>query len=119
MFMAGSTAASVDFKIDADNVELDINQAIPCGLIVNEIVSNSLKHAFPDGRSGAVHVEMKKEEPSRLKLVIRDDGIGIPENVDIRNPSTLGLQIVSDLVGQLDGTIEIEHGKGTAFTIRF
>jgi PAS domain S-box-containing protein len=119
MFMAGGTAASVDFEIDADNVELDINQAIPCGLIVNEIVSNSLKHAFPDGRSGAVHVEMKKEEPSRLKLVIRDDGIGIPENVDIRNPSTLGLQIVSDLVGQLDGTIEIEHGKGTAFTIRF
>lgn len=119
LFMAGGTAASVDFEIDADDVELDINQAIPCGLIVNEIVSNSLKHAFPDGRSGTVRVEMRKEEPSRLKLMIRDDGIGLPESLDIRNPSTLGLQIVSDLVGQLDGTMDVERREGTAFTIQF
>lgn len=119
MFISSASALSVAFEIDADNVELDINRAIPCGLIVNEIVSNALKHAFPGGRSGTVRVEMRKEEPSRLKLVIRDDGIGLPDSIDTHKPATLGLQIVSDLVGQLDGIMDVERRSGTAFIIRF
>ena len=90
-----------------DNVEIDIEKAIPCGLIVNELVSNALKHAFPNGAQGEVRVGLLPTLTSRLTLVVSDNGIGFPEDMDFRNTSSLGLQLVNSLVDQLEGTCEL------------
>jgi len=106
-------------KVDTKDMLLDINTAIPCGLIINELISNSMKHAFPDGRKGRLTVSMKRINKKKIELMISDTGIGFPEDIDFRNTDTLGLQLVITLVEQLDGTIELDRSKGTAFKIIF
>ncbi len=107
-----------DVKVDATSTTLTIDVAIPCGLIVNELVSNALKYAFPDERSGKIVVTLT-EEPQTITLEVCDDGIGIPESVDLERPSTMGLQLVRSLAQQLDGTFELERTHGTRVRIRF
>jgi two-component sensor histidine kinase len=116
------------FMIDSETIRLhleleeayfDINTAIPCGLIVNELVSNILKHAFPVGRKGDVRIVLSRAAGNKWALVVQDDGIGFPENLDFRKSETLGMQIVTMLVQQLDGTIELEREEGTTFKIVF
>jgi two-component sensor histidine kinase len=109
----------VQLKQDIEGIFLDINTGIPCGLIMNELISNSLKHAFPGGRSGNVYLELKRQDDRRLCLVVRDDGIGLPEGLDIQKTKTLGMQIVTLLAYQLDGTIELSRKQGTEFRILF
>ena len=111
-------ANNIQLNIELQDTVLDITKAIPCGLIVNELVTNCLKHSFPDGKSGEIQVKLdeKKEEHT---LIVRDTGIGIPSDVDLTAPETLGLQVVSDLVDQLNGTIEINREGGTTFKIQF
>ncbi|MBE7499407.1 MAG: PAS domain S-box protein [Verrucomicrobiales bacterium] len=111
---------AVQLHLDIAPVRLDPAQAIPCGLIVNELVSNSLKHAFPGGAGGAVHVELQPLPPSpEFRLSVRDTGVGLPATLEPDRLRSLGLQLVSDLTRQLEGTLAIERGPGARFTITF
>ncbi len=109
----------VRMNADVKNVFLDINRAIPCGLIINELVSNSIKHAFPDNKKGEVFIRFATNKQKRTKLVVSDNGIGLPKSVNLLEPKTLGLQLVSDLVEQIEGKIKVERAKGTTFNITF
>jgi PAS domain S-box-containing protein len=108
----------VRMNTEVEDIFLDINRAIPCGLIINELVSNSLKHAFPDDKRGEVSIKLSTNA-QKTNLIVSDSGIGLPEDIDLREPETLGLQLVSDLVKQVDGTIRLERTNGTAFHISF
>ena len=109
----------VVISVDMEPVALDVNVGIPCGLIVNELVSNSLKHAFPDGRKGTISLGINKNSEGNYVLFVADNGIGLPGEVDFRNTSTLGLQLVKVLTGQIHGTIELSREEGTRFSITF
>jgi len=103
--------------IQAENVFLDIDTATLCGLIVNELISNSLKHAFPNGRDGMVGIEMHQDD-NCIEMFISDDGIGLSERVNFNEPDTLGLQLVKTLVSEINGKIELKNYKGTKFNIK-
>ncbi|MCE5213140.1 MAG: sensor histidine kinase, partial [Methanobacterium sp.] len=105
-------------NIDTDDIYLDIDTAIPCGLIINELVTNSLKHAFPDGEEGELTIKMEQDN-SKYHLTVADNGIGLPPELDINNTTTLGLLLVNSLVGQLEGKLEVYHERGTTFHISF
>ncbi|MEA3420394.1 MAG: PAS domain S-box protein [Acidobacteriota bacterium] len=115
----GTDPNAVKLEIDIGDVLLDINTAIPCGLLVNELISNSLKHSFPDGRKGNIHILLHPEKNHKFKLVVSDDGVGLPEDFDINKTESLGLQLVSMLTDQLHGSIKIDRNNGTAFEITF
>ena len=106
----------IRFTLDAPDVRVDINTAIPLGLILNELISNALKYAFPKGRGGEISVNIKREEKT-LTIIFLDDGIGIPPDFDWQNAPSLGLRLVNSLVDQLDGTIELDRTSGTRFTM--
>ena len=108
----------VQFKINSENISLDINTAIPCGLIINELVTNSIKHAFQGIIKGEIVVELKYEDDC-LKMKVQDNGVGFPEEVNLSNIKTLGLQLVISLTKQLDGSIELIKENGTSFNIIF
>lgn len=110
---------SISLTATAPEVYLDIDLAIPCGLLVNELVSNALKHAFPDGRSGEIRVEIRDDDNEHYRLIVQDNGIGFPDGVDFRKTGSLGLQLVNSLTRQLGGRIELGVGAGTTFMIRF
>jgi two-component sensor histidine kinase len=110
---------TVVMGIDMEEVSLNIDLSVPCGLIINELLSNSLKYAFPDGRRGTIGVTLRHTEPATVVLTISDDGVGIPKELDFRNPSTLGLRIVNILVEQIKGTLELNPVQGTSFTVTF
>lgn len=105
--------------VNVRDVILEIDQAIPCGLIINELISNCLKHAFPDGRKGEVAVTCHSDGDGLVMLEVSDTGVGLPPGVDILNSGSLGLQIVYTLVRQLQGNIEMQSGHGASFTITF
>jgi two-component sensor histidine kinase/CheY-like chemotaxis protein len=109
----------VELAIQVGDVHLDLDRAICCGLIINELVSNALKHAFPDGRAGRVLVELRVAEGKRYVLVVSDNGIGLPIFHDDRRGNSLGLQLVDDLTEQLHGSIAVSRDGGTTFTITF
>ena len=108
----------VTLVLDVMDVYFDVNVGIPCGLIINELLTNALKHAFPNGRKGEVSVSLKPDDET-ITLVVADDGIGFPDAIDFRNTESLGFQLVTALVDQLGGTIELTRGKGTTFVISF
>jgi len=112
-------ASRVHLKIEAEEVHLNVNTAIPCGLIVNELVSNALKHAFPEGRSGELDIVLHRVAGDGYILRVKDDGVGFPEGLDFRKTETLGMQIVNTLVSQIDASIDLGQEKGTQFTIHF
>ena len=109
----------VQLKIDVGDAALDINTAIPCGLLVNELLTNALKHAFPGGRKGEVRVTLRPGADGRFTLTVGDSGVGWPRGADFRKTDTLGMQLVTMLVDQLNGEIELEKKPGTAFRISF
>jgi two-component sensor histidine kinase len=108
----------VEIKYNLSQVFLTLDQAIPCGLIVNELVSNALKHAFPNGKTGTISIELNEEKDCVL-LGIMDDGIGLPDTLDINNTETLGLQLMFSLVEQLDAKLDIKSDRGTEYLITF
>jgi len=112
-------ASRVQLKIEAEEVHLNINTAIPCGLIVNELVSNALKHGFPEGRKGQLGIDLSRVAGDRYVLRVTDDGVGFPEGLDFRKTETLGMQIVNTLASQIDASIDLAREKGTEFTIHF
>ena len=112
-----SNSGSVGLNLDLEAVEVETGQAIPCGLIVNELLTNSLKHAFPNGRSGAVRVVLRQQGDGSVLLRVSDTGAGLPEDFASRQSNSLGLQLVSDLARQLLGALDV--GPGATFTITF
>jgi len=109
----------IKLKIDAQQILMGIETAIPCGLIINELVTNALKHAFVGRENGELDITLQILSDDTYQLTIKDDGIGFPENIDFENVSTVGLQLVNGLVDQIDGTIEMDAGEGTKFSIIF
>jgi len=114
-----ATHGQVSFRLDLLPVGIDLDQAIPCGLIVNELVSNALKHAFPDGRAGEVRIELKQAGPGELQLTVSDDGIGLPANFETARTKSLGLQLVSDLARQLGGRLRVDPRPKALFEVTF
>jgi two-component sensor histidine kinase len=104
--------------LEIDDVKLNIETSIPCGLIITELVSNSLKYAFPNQLKGELKVSLKNKD-DHYKLIISDNGIGFPKNIDFKNTKSLGLELVNNLVEQIDGNIQLENSKGTKFKITF
>jgi two-component sensor histidine kinase len=104
---------------EIDVVALNIDTAIPCGLIINELVSNALKHAFPNKNQGTISIIFKVEENEHYTLIVRDNGIGLPRSFNVNSLNTLGLQLVDILTNQLEGTIKIDYRIGTEFRIKF
>ncbi|MES2286232.1 MAG: PAS domain S-box protein [Bacteroidota bacterium] len=105
-------------KLDVGAIFLDLDRAIPCGLIINEIVTNALKYAFTDQEAGEVSVSLDKKEEV-IHLVIADNGKGFPNNIDFRNTDSLGMQLVVTLVQQLGGEISLDNSNGAKYTITF
>jgi PAS domain S-box-containing protein len=114
-----------DFK---DDIFFDMDTAVPLGIIINELVSNSLKYAFPDRDNGEIHIKLQREngeckiegnKSTNYVLSVSDNGIGIPSDLDVENLDSLGLQLVTTLVEQLDGELELNKDNGTEFIIRF
>jgi two-component sensor histidine kinase len=101
-----------------DKLFLNLDTSIPCGLIINEIISNSLKYAFPDNRDGIIFVNLKANK-NVIKIEAGDNGIGIPKELDIKQTQTLGLQLVDTLIEQISGTVTLDRTKGTKFIIDF
>lgn len=106
----------ISLKINCDKIFIDVNTAIPCGLIINELVINSLKHAFPKEKKGLIEITCKDKD-DKIVLAIKDDGIGLPEESQLQNSNSIGLQLVSTLAEQLGATINIDRSKGTSFEI--
>jgi two-component sensor histidine kinase len=106
-------------ELELGNVKLDVDSAIPCGLIVNELISNSLKHGFPDFRRGAIRIKLETAADGTVHLEVGDTGAGLPEGMDFRKTESLGLQLVCTLVDQLRGTIRLGRRRGTDFIIEF
>ncbi len=109
----------IDCDITVEDVFLGVDTAIPCGLIVNELLSNALKYAFPLGQHGRITIGFHAEPDGRLILSVSDTGIGIPAEFDLQTTESLGLQLVHMLVRQLNGTLTLNRNHGTAFTITF
>ncbi len=113
-------SSKVRVKVDAEDVALQIDYAAPCGLVVNELLTNSFKYAFPSDRSGTVMVRARVWDEDTLELVVKDDGVGIPDHIDLHKSGTLGLSLVTSLVErQLKGSMELDREAGTCYTIRF
>jgi PAS domain S-box-containing protein len=116
---------SYNHRINPDNVKkkmefvlFDVETAIPCGLIINELVTNTFKHAFPDGNIGEITVELCKKGIT-VFMKVSDNGIGFPEDIDFKNTKSLGLKLVNSLVMQMDGEIQLDRTNGTEFTVSF
>jgi len=127
-YRLGNTDVSLNMDLE-ENIFLDMDTAVPVGIIVNEIVSNSLKHAFPGRDKGEIRIKFRREENGENKkegnkstcfnLIISDNGVGIPESFDIEDLDSLGMQLVTTLVDQLDGKVELKNNSGTEFAISF
>lgn len=115
----GRSDGSVRVTVEAAPISLDVDDAIPCGLVVYELVSNALKHAFPDGRAGVVRVGFGRAQDGRVALSVEDDGAGMPPDADPARPTGLGLHLVNALAGQVDGVLAVERGNGTSFRLTF
>jgi len=113
------TGVPVEVVVEPTKVQLGVDTAIPCGLIVTELVTNALKHAFRHAASGSIRIRAIAEPEGWLELTVRDNGMGMPEGVDFRRSGSLGLELVSSLVRQLGANVEIERVGGTSFTIHF
>ena len=110
----------IQLQLEVENILLAIDEAIPCGLIINELILNSLKHAFPGGREGMIYIYLgQREEDDQYQLVVRDDGVGLPADLDLARVDTLGLKLVNILVMQLKGHIDVSSAPGAKFSISF
>jgi two-component sensor histidine kinase len=113
-------AGSVDIITHADNIFLEVAQALPCSLVINELVTNSLKHAFPAGCAGEIRIGFSRSDDDTYTFTVADNGSGLPQDFDYRNTTSLGLQLVTNLVeSQLRGAIEICNNNGATFRVTF
>ena len=116
----GVDTANISLKIGKNDIDLSLDSAINCGLIIYELITNSLKYAFPENRKGEIRLEFEYLGDGQLEMRVSDDGVGVPMNFDFKDSGTLGVQIVKALAEhQLGGTVELDSTKGTKFLIRF
>ena len=115
----GLHANNIALTTDVGDIHLEMSRAVSCGLIVNELVSNALKHAFPEGRAGHVTVALRSVDDAQLALVVSDDGVGLSDEIDLTRTDSLGLRLVRDLTEQLHGHVDIRVEAGTTFTVTF
>ena len=110
----------VDITIDSDEIYMTINQAIPCGLILNELITNAYKHAFEEAGSGKIRVSMHRRG-QQVRLQFEDNGTGVPDDLDFENPSSLGLKLIGTLCRQLEAEYHFDTGElgGLRFVLRF
>ncbi|MBW2649009.1 MAG: sensor histidine kinase, partial [Deltaproteobacteria bacterium] len=110
----------IKFTPDVDDILFEMETSIPLGIIVGELLSNALTHAFPEGEKGEIIIDLHSDETTgTYTLIISDNGAGIPEDMDIRDTETIGLQLVNDLSNQIGGTIELDRSRGTLSKIVF
>lgn len=114
----GRTESHVEINVEADEIHLSLGTSIPCGLILNELISNSLKYAFPEGRLGEINIKLRSEN-DQVVMTVRDNGVGFPSAVDFKKVKSLGLELVNLLVMQLGGQIDKQINDGTQWTITF
>jgi two-component sensor histidine kinase len=120
IFQAASLSPTiVSLDVAIVDIALPIDKAIPCGLILNELIGNAMKHAFPDGRRGSINVRIERFGVNCLKMIVADDGAGMPAGVDIRSCQTMGMQLINTLAAQLDAQLEVEVHGGTSFQVTF
>ena len=109
----------IDFNLNIEkNVILNINQAVPVTLILNELITNALEHAFVDKKEGKIIINFYRDNGNYI-MIVEDNGIGFPKNIDLNNTKTLGLKLVTSLARQLQDDMEVTNGKGTKFKIIF
>jgi len=115
-----ASPGAVRLQLDLASVHVEMDQAMPCGLLVNELVSNSLKHGFPAGRTGKLRVEVQRvDDGPQLRLRVSDTGVGLPDDFETKRATSLGPQLVTDLARQPGGTLEIGTGPDAMFTVTF
>jgi PAS domain S-box-containing protein len=114
-----SSRISVRMALPSTTVQLDLERTIPCGLLLNELVTNSFKHAFPDERSGEILIELGEVSDALIHFCVSDDGVGLPPESELASHASLGLQLVPLLIEQIQGSLEITRENGTKFCIRF
>jgi PAS domain S-box-containing protein len=112
-------ASNIALELNLDEVHLKLDQAIPCGLIISELVSNSLKYAFPNQTNGNICIITKSDKNKHFKIIVMDNGVGFPIDLNFHSLNSLGLQLVNVLIEQIEGTLEIDTSRGTKFTISF
>lgn len=106
-------------EVDVEEVFLGIDTAIPCGLIVNELVTNAFKYAFPDNQPGKVLIRLRSNAEGVYALTVKDNGVGLPSGLDVYQTETLGMQLITILAVQLGSKLEIELNEGTCFRVQF
>jgi two-component sensor histidine kinase len=118
-----SQSSAVRLTTNAADVFLEVSKAIPCALMINELVTNSIKYGFPGNQNrekeGEINVELKSPHNGKVTLIISDNGVGLPGDFDLNKTETLGMQIIKALIKKLHGTIEIDKNEGTKFIIQF
>ncbi len=114
-----SPQTTVDLVLEMENVSVGLDQSIPCGLIVNELVSNAMKYAFVGKKKGKLTIQVKEKKDDTIDLVIKDDGVGLPDGWSEKRSNSLGLTLVNALTEQLDGCLITKSGKGTSYTLSF
>ncbi|MCK4911228.1 MAG: DUF3365 domain-containing protein, partial [Thermodesulfovibrionales bacterium] len=119
MLMQSSAGANVKTVVDLPDIEMDVEYAMPCGLIVNELVTNALKHAFPDGREGRISASLSYRKEIGWSLKVGDDGVGLPEGLEDGRQGSLGMKIVHALASQIQGELSVQRDGGTEFVLRF
>lgn len=117
--MYGIAPNIIKLNTDMENIHIEINKAVCLGLITNELISNSLRHAFPNNHKGEIRIGLRKIIDSKYELVITDNGVGFPEDIDFPNSSSLGIQLVNELVKQIEGNIDFNGKRGAVFRITF
>ncbi len=115
----GVSSSRVRLVTEIDDLPLTMDTAVSCGLIINELVSNALKHGFPGGRGGELRIKLRRSEDGDIQLVVSDNGIGLPENVNLWSARSLGLRLVRTLADQLGATVDVRSTGGVETTLTF
>jgi two-component sensor histidine kinase len=116
---SGVSPQGIRLELAIQDAALAVDRAIPCGLILNELIANALAHGFPDGRQGTIRVELEPRDGGALRLAVIDDGVGLPASFDAARSSSLGLQLVRTLAEQLGAALEIDGSRGTRVILTF
>jgi two-component sensor histidine kinase len=117
--MQTTSVSRVTARYNLTPVSISIRQAMPCGLIVNELLTNVFKYAYPNHDGGEIYFGVELTPDNRISLTVSDDGVGLPEGLDWQRSDSLGLRIIRILVNQLGGTVELNARQGVSFTVRF
>lgn len=116
---SGARSVGVSIDVDTEAISLDVHKAVPCGLILNELLTNAMKHAFPERAGGIIRVALKRAGEDRVQLTVSDNGVGLPACNGDAHHSSMGLHLVATLAEQLDGTMEVLSHAGTSVRVVF